>query len=230
MTQNKKRFPFIKKEQASHSQLLNANLKNEDDTEFQSFFMEVLDKFPKKTAGIILSTYNKTKGIAEKSINQSKQQFDKIFDAYLIGVDETTRKKCHQTIHAASLTAAIVGCSPIPFSDAFILVPIQITMMSRLHKIFGRSWSDNLGKNLYRELIVVGFARSTVGNVLKFIPGVGSVAGATVNASVASTITETLGWVTVKMLNSGEDIFDNVMSFKGQSQMLFKKLRQRANK
>lgn len=43
-----------------------------------------------------------------------------------------------------------------------------------------------------------------------------------VNASVAVAITEALGWVTVKMLNDGVDIFDDVMSFKGQFSTLFK--------
>ena len=64
--------------------------------------------------------------------------------------------------------------------------------------------------------MIVGLGRSTVGNLLKFIPAVGTVAGAAINAVVASTITQALGWVTVKMLNDGEDIFDDVMSFKNQ--------------
>src|SRR5699024_2269459 len=76
--------------------------------------------------------------------------------------------------------------------------------------------SENLGESLARELVIVGLGRSAVGNLLKFIPAVGTVAGAAINAVVASTITQALGWVTVKMLNDGEDIFDDVMSFKNQ--------------
>ena len=53
-----------------------------------------------------------------------------------MGVDDATTKKAHRIIHAASLTAAIIGCSPIPFSDAILLVPVQMTMMARLHKLF----------------------------------------------------------------------------------------------
>ena len=88
--------------------------------------------------------------------------------------------------------------------------------MARLHKIYGQKFSENLGGSLARELVIVGLGRSTVGNLLKFIPAVGTVAGAAINAVVASTITQALGWVTVKMLNDGEDIFDDVMSFKNQ--------------
>ena len=120
------------------------------------------------------------------------------------------------------MKSVYVGFSPIPFSDAFLLVPVQLTMMSRLHKIFGQSWSESLGKSLTKELVVVSLGKSAVGNILKVIPVVGTVTGGMVNASVAVAITEALGWVTVKMLNDGVDIFDDVMSFKGQFSTLFK--------
>lgn len=201
-----------------------SDLKQEE-KEFESFFSEVLKKLPQKTSTRVLNAYDKSKEQAEKILDKSKNQFDGIFDEFLEGVDEEKRKKCHKTVHAASLTAAIIGFSPIPFSDAFLLVPVQLTMMSRLHKIFGQSWSESLGKSLSRELIVVGLGRGAVGNILKLVPAVGTVAGAAINATVASTITESLGWVTVKMLNDGEDIFEQAMSFKGQFNTLFKTLK-----
>ncbi|ALS00245.1 GTPase [Enterococcus silesiacus] len=200
-----------------------------DEKEFDSFFSEVIKKFPEKTSSIILNSYGKSKERAEQILAKSKNQFDSIFDEFLQGVDEDTRKKCHKTIHAASLTAAIIGCSPIPFSDAFLLVPVQLTMMARLHKIFGQSWSESMGKSLGKEIVVVGLGKSAVGNIIKLIPAVGTVTGAAINATVASTITETLGWVTVKMLNDGEDIFEQTMTFKGQFQTLFKAV-QNSNK
>jgi uncharacterized protein (DUF697 family) len=205
------------------TELPDSDLKQEE-KEFESFFFEVLKKLPQKTSTSVLNAYDKSKEQAEKILAKSKAQFEGIFDEFLEGVDEEKRKKCHKTVHAASLTAAIIGCSPIPFSDAFLLVPVQITMMSRLHKIFGQSWSESLGKSLSRELIVVGLGRGAVGNILKLVPAVGTVAGAAINGVVASTITESLGWVTVKMLNDGEDIFDQAMSFKGQFNTLFKTL------
>ena len=205
------------------TELPDSDLKQEE-KEFESFFSEVLKKLPQKTSTSVLNAYDKSKEQAEKILDKSKNQFDGIFDEFLEGVDEEKRKKCHKTVHAASLTAAIIGFSPIPFSDAFLLVPVQLTMMSRLHKIFGQSWSESLGKSLSRELIVVGLGRGAVGNILKLVPAVGTVAGAAINGVVASTITESLGWVTVKMLNDGEDIFDQAMSFKGQFNTLFKTL------
>lgn len=206
------------------TELPDSDLKQEE-KEFESFFSEVLKKLPQKTSTSVLNAYDKSKEQAEKILDKSKNQFDGIFDEFLEGVDEEKRKKCHKTVHAASLTAAIIGFSPIPFSDAFLLVPVQLTMMARLHKIFGQSWSESLGKSLSRELIVVGLGRGAVGNILKLVPAVGTVAGAAINATVAITITESLGWVTVKMLNDGDDIFEQAMSFKGQFNTLFKTLK-----
>lgn len=196
-----------------------------DQEEFDSFFSEVLKKIPQKTSKVILNTYEKSKKVAETILEKNQVKFDHVFEDFLKGVDPITRKKSHRIIHAASLTAAVIGCSPIPFSDAFLLVPVQLTMMARLHKLFGQPWSESLGKSLSKELVVVSLGRSAVGNLVKFVPAVGTVTGAAINATVASAITESLGWVTVKMLNDGEDIFEQVMSFKGQFQTLFRALK-----
>ncbi|TKN19203.1 DUF697 domain-containing protein [Enterococcus sp. VV15] len=196
-----------------------------DQEEFDSFFSEVLKKIPQKTSKVILNTYEKSKKVAETILEKNQVKFDHVFEDFLKGVDPITRKKSHRIIHAASLIAAIIGCSPIPFSDAFLLVPVQLTMMARLHKLFGQPWSESLGKSLSKELVVVSLGRSAVGNLVKFVPAVGTVTGAAINATVASAITESLGWITVKMLNDGEDIFEQVMSFKGQFQTLFRALK-----
>ncbi|MFS0937077.1 MULTISPECIES: YcjF family protein [Enterococcus] len=197
----------------------------QEEAEFTSFFADVMNRMPKKSAALVMKGYDGSKAQAEKVLAKSKDQFDQVFEEFLVGVDDETRKKAHRTIHAASLTAAIIGCSPIPFSDAVLLVPVQMTMMARLYRIFGRTWREGLAKSISKELVVVSFGRSAVGNILKFVPAVGTVAGAAINASVASGITEALGWVTVKMLNDGEDVFEQVMSFKGQFHTLFNALK-----
>ena len=195
---------------------------NSDEAVFESFFSDVLRKMPARTSKIMQQTFNESRVKAEKIVFNSRNQVERRFSEFLDGVDNQIKTKCHQIIHAAALTAAIVGCSPIPFSDAFLLVPIQLTMMSRLHKLFGQSWSASVGKSLSKELVVVGLGRGAVGNIIKFIPAVGTVTGAAINASVAVSITEALGWTTVKMLNDGEDLFEQAMSFRGQFNILFK--------
>ncbi|WIE01756.1 DUF697 domain-containing protein [Latilactobacillus curvatus] len=199
----------------------------EPNPEFDSFFAEVLKKLPQQSAAVIAKSFNQSKALAEKTMAKSRTQFDGVFEDFLVGVDDQMRKKAHNIIHAASLTAAIIGCSPIPFSDTFLLVPVQLTMMARLHKLFGQSWSASLGKSLSKELVLIGLGRSAVGNILKLVPVVGTVTGSAVNATVAMSITEALGWLTVKMLNDGEDIFNDVVSFKNQFRTLFGLLRRK---
>src|SRR5699024_5801197 len=80
-----------------------------EENEFNSFSEEVLNKFPKKYSTIILNTYDKTRVQAEKVLADSKTKFDSIFEMFLEGVDEETKKRSHATVHAASLTSAIIG-------------------------------------------------------------------------------------------------------------------------
>lgn len=188
--------------------------------EFNSFFNEVLKKIPTKYATTVVNSFDKSKAQAEKILANSKEQYEGIFEEFLVGVDPEVRKKCFSTIHIATLTAAIIGCSPIPFSDAVLLVPVQLTMMGRLHKLFGQSWTQNIKSAVTKEIGLVGFGRSAIGNLMKLVPVVGSVTGAAVNGVVASGLTASLGWVTVKMLNDGEDLFDDLTTFRGQFQML----------
>lgn len=199
-------------------------VQDQRDEEFNNFLNDVLKKMPASSTEIIKNSLSKTRLKAEELLKENAAKFDSIFDNFLVGVEPELRKKCHKIIHFSSLTAAIIGFSPIPFSDAVLLVPVQMTMMMRLHQVFGASWADGMAQGLAKELVVVGLGKSAVGNVLKLIPAVGTVAGGIINATVASTITETLGWVTVKMLNDGEDIFKEAMSFKGQFTTLFSAL------
>lgn len=201
-----------------------------DDADFQSFFGDVLKSLPNPAVKIITKTSTATKKRAEILLASTRERFDGVFADFLTDVDLTTRKKAHRIIHMAALSAAIIGLSPIPFSDAILLVPVQLVMMARLYKLFGQSWSEGIAKSITKELVVVSFGRSAVGNVLKFIPVAGTISGGAVNAVVAIAITESLGWVTVKMLYDGEDMFEQVMSFKGQFNTLFKALQSAGKK
>ena len=186
----------------------------------------MLKKFPKKTAAVIQNSLAATKQQAEKLVAKQQAEYEPIFREFLTNVSKEQQKKSHQIIHAAALSAAIIGFSPIPFSDAALLVPVQLVMMARLHKVFGQSWTEGIAKSVGKEIIVVGFGRSVVGNMLKFVPGVGTVAGGAINATVALTITEVMGWVTVNMLANGQDLFDQAMSFKGQFDFLMGMVKQ----
>jgi len=108
--------------------------------DFNDFFNDVINILPIKSSKIIKNSFSKAQTKAEKLLKENSQKFDSIFEPFLTDVTPEIRKKCHKTIHFASLTSAIVGFSPIPFSDAVLLVSIQLSMLTRLYIIFGEKW------------------------------------------------------------------------------------------
>lgn len=108
--------------------------------------------------------------------------------------------KANDRIKYYATTAAAIGASPIPMSDAILLTALQVGMASDIFSIYGidAKMSDNL-KNLVGSKVVSMLGKTVAGNLLKLIPGYGTTAGAVINAAVASTITWTLGYALVQI-------------------------------
>ena len=95
----------------------------------------------------------------------------------------------------ASTTAT--GAVPIPFADAPLLVGQQVAMMIAINKVFG----FNIQRDALQSLVVaaLGVSGATVigktvaSNLMKLVPGAGSVAGGAVSAGTAGVITLALG-------------------------------------
>lgn len=118
----------------------------------------------------------------------------------------------HKIIHTAA--AAATAASPIPFSDAALLIPIQTTMITSLYKANGANISQGVIDGAFKANLISGLgkslARNLTGNLLKFIPGVGTIAGGTINATVSVAFTEALGIEVVRKLRGADnaDIID----------------------
>lgn len=115
------------------------------------------------------------------------------------------RSQCHKIVAGAAVAAAAAGASPIPFSDAAILAPIQVGMIAGISSVFGLKMSKGTLSTLIASAIGVGGAafsgRTLATNILKLFPGLGSVAGGVISASTASTITTLLGETYIKVLS-----------------------------
>ncbi|CAM3072152.1 DUF697 domain-containing protein [Lactococcus hircilactis] len=183
--------------------------RQEQNDHFDTFFSEVTDRMPQKSAQLLKNSFGTLKVQAEKQLATIATQFDHSFDPLLENVDEKQRKKCHEVIHSATLMAAIVTLSPIPLTDSAMLVPIQVVMMGRLHKLFGASWTEGMAWSIAKETFLLTFIREIPGNLMKFIPFFGTAAGSIANVTVSVLTTEALGWITVNMLNKGEDVLGN---------------------
>ena len=111
----------------------------------------------------------------------------------------------HTIIHTAATAAATTAASPIPFSDAALLIPIQVTMITGLYKANGATISRGVVEGALKASVVSGVGKSVAGNLLKFIPVVGTIAGGTLNAGVAVGFTEALGFAIVGELRGADN-------------------------
>lgn len=107
------------------------------------------------------------------------------------------RRKANAIVAAAATAAAATGAIPIPFTDAAILVPEQIGMIASITAVFGIPVEKATITALLSATIgTVGttvMGKTVVSGIFKMIPGVGSVAGGFISASVAAALTAALG-------------------------------------
>lgn len=117
---------------------------------------------------------------------------------------EYKKVQSQKIVAAAATAAAAAGASPIPFSDAAILAPIQIGMVAGITSTFGLELSKGTLSTLVTSAIGVGGAtfvgRAIVTNLLKMLPGVGTIAGGAISAATASTLTVALGQAYISVL------------------------------
>lgn len=108
-------------------------------------------------------------------------------------------REARKAIAAGAAASAAAAASPIPFSDAAMLVPIQLGMMARIAQVYQVRFERAA------MLAVASTSAATIGgraaftNLLKLIPGAGTIAGGAISAGVASTFTVAMGhaWLTV---------------------------------
>lgn len=92
-------------------------------------------------------------------------------------------------------TAFGVGFSPIPFSDAPLLMTLQTGMVARMAVIYGFPPKHMIAASVGSLIsgLVASVAGTFIANLLKFIPGVGTLAGGLINGAVGASITLSVG-------------------------------------
>lgn len=107
------------------------------------------------------------------------------------------RKLAMSAIATAVAGAIAAGAAPIPGSDASILVPVQIAMLTGITAAYGLHIEKATIVTVISTTIGAGgstiIGKTVVSNILKFIPGIGTVAGGAISAGTAATITGALG-------------------------------------
>jgi uncharacterized protein (DUF697 family) len=109
------------------------------------------------------------------------------------------RDRATALVKAATGTATAAGASPIPFSDAAVLVPLQAGMMASVAHTYGISLKRSTAASLAATTAATTAGRSIVTNLIKMVPGAGTAVGGTISAGVAGTLTYAMGmaWIRV---------------------------------
>lgn len=112
--------------------------------------------------------------------------------------------RARQIMAAAAVSAGVAGATPIPFSDAVVIVPIQIGMLAGISSVFGLKLDQAFLSTLISSTITgVGASavgRAIVGGLLKLIPGFGSFVGGAISATTAIAITTIFGEAYIQAL------------------------------
>mgnify|MGYP002754026313 CR=1 FL=1 len=143
------------------------------------------------------------------------------------------QKKRHaqKVVATTTLAATGVGAAPIPFSDCVALVPVQLSMIATITVIFGFDINKSILTAFLSSTIGAGGAtvlgKTIVTNLIKFIPGAGTVLGGAISAGTAGVITAALGEAYIRIMElifKGEMSIDDLSTKKGKEEMatLFK--------
>jgi len=108
-------------------------------------------------------------------------------------------KEAQRHIAIAAASAAAAAASPIPFSDAAMLVPIQLAMMARIAQIYKIHFDRAALMAIASATAATTAGRATFTGLLKMVPGAGTVAGGMIGAGVATSYTYAMGqaWLVV---------------------------------
>ncbi|MBQ3801893.1 MAG: hypothetical protein II837_16565, partial [Treponema sp.] len=168
------------------------NVSDEDVTALRAAIREVAD-LPIFETSTLLASANHIDSLVDWSVNKLPEQLKLAFIAQqkCSFKQKQTQVKIAIAEHVAG--SGIVGFSPIPFSDAPLLAANEMALMARILYIYDLGGLDNAVKGIGVDGLLTLAGKSAVGSLLKFIPGVGTLLGGAINASVAVSITWAFG-------------------------------------
>lgn len=115
-------------------------------------------------------------------------------------IDLDAKTRAAQTFIGASVTgAAAAAATPIPFSSAALLIPIQLAMMARIAHLYNVGFNQASIAAIASTAVATTAGRAAFTSLIKLVPGAGSVIGGAISASVASAFTLAMGqaWLVV---------------------------------
>ena len=134
--------------------------------------------------------------------------------------------KAHAIVVASAAAAAATAAVPIPFSDAALLIPEEVSMLAGITVVFGLPVEKATLSALISSTIgttgATVLGKAIVSELLKLIPVIGSFVGSAISATVAATLTAALGEtyiIIMKLVMNGEMSVSDISSKKGKEKI-----------
>ena len=152
-----------------------------------------------------------------------EELLDTLQNLQIVSLDEKI-KRAQAAVVTGTAAAAAAGATPIPISDCAILIPTQVAMIASIAVIFGVEINKTLLASFVSTILGTGGAtllgKTVVANLLKLIPGAGSVAGGAISAGTAALLTTALGEtfiIIMKQIYMGEINASDLESDEGKN-------------
>lgn len=129
---------------------------------------------------------------------------------------ELKKQEASSKVNWYAGSGILAGAEPIPFADIAAVSAIQVAMLVHINKIYDIGLSkERIGELLALLASVAGssIAVRFAGSMLKFIPGLGSLIGGSINAALAVASTKLIGNTYVSYLDRNYESLQNGISF-----------------
>lgn len=116
------------------------------------------------------------------------------------------KKRAQVAVATATATAFGEGFAPIPFADSALLIPTQVAMIASITAIYGLDINKSIITAFVSSALGTGGAtiagKTIASNLLKLVPGAGTVIGGTISGATAGVITTALGEAYIVLMES----------------------------
>lgn len=114
-----------------------------------------------------------------------------------VAVLKEKKAASEEIIHWAAGAAAAAAATPIPFSDAAVLVPVQVAMIGKITSLYDIDLTKSVITGIVSAMAGTAGAtylgRTIVTGLIKLIPGAGTIVGGMISAGTAVALTEAMG-------------------------------------
>lgn len=145
-------------------------------------------------------------------------------------------EKAENAVAVAVAATAATGAIPVPFADAPLLIAEQVTLMATICGIYGIDVGKDGLKMLATTALGAGGAaivgKTLATNLLKLVPGAGTLAGGAISAGTAGVVTLAMGKAFIevcKMVKLGKLSEKDITSSKG-TEIMKKEFKEQWNK